>query len=276
MELIYIYHSGFALLGDGFTVIMDYYRDSADANAQASLQQLMDGLSESAPSVQPRGVVHEEILHRPGKLYVLSSHFHPDHFNKEVLEWRTERPDIIYIFSKDIWRHRRAAKEDAIWLKKGETYEDETLKVHAFGSTDVGSSFLVEAAGKKIFHAGDLNNWHWKGESTEAEWRGAEKNFLHEVDYIYAYTHEVDVAMFPIDPRLGKDYMRGAEQFVKKIKNHIFVPMHFAPQFKEANAFRTFAEACGVRFVSLTHNGQRIKIESHQGVSEANDNAGET
>ena len=43
MELIYIYHSGFALLGDGFTVIMDYYRDSEDGQAQADLNRLMDG-----------------------------------------------------------------------------------------------------------------------------------------------------------------------------------------------------------------------------------------
>ena len=33
MELTYIYHSGFALSGDGFTVIMDYYRDSEDGQA---------------------------------------------------------------------------------------------------------------------------------------------------------------------------------------------------------------------------------------------------
>ena len=37
MELTYIYHSGFALSGDGFTVIMDYYRDSEDGQAQADL-----------------------------------------------------------------------------------------------------------------------------------------------------------------------------------------------------------------------------------------------
>ena len=40
-------------------------------------------------------------------------------------------------------------------------------------------------------------------ESTEAEWKGAEKNFLHELDDLYAYTPEVDVAMFPVDHRLG-------------------------------------------------------------------------
>ena len=32
MELVYIYHSGFALLGEGFTVIIDYYRDSVEKN----------------------------------------------------------------------------------------------------------------------------------------------------------------------------------------------------------------------------------------------------
>lgn len=55
--------------------------------------------------------------------------------------------------------------------------------------------------------------------------------------------------------------MRGAGQFVTKIKTHIFVPMHFTPEYARANAFRDFAEAHGVRFVSLTHRGQKIEIE---------------
>lgn len=164
MELIYIYHSGFALLGDGFTVIMDYYRDSEDGQAQSDLNRLMDGVFREPGNGMPEGIVHSELLRRPGKLYVLASHFHPDHFNKAVLQWREIRPDIIFIFSKDILRHRRAQKEDAVWLKKGEEYKDETLTVRAFGSTDVGVSFLLQADGKKIFHAGDLNNWHWMDE----------------------------------------------------------------------------------------------------------------
>ena len=141
MELTYIYHSGFALSGDGFTVIMDYYRDSEDGQAQSDLNRLMDGTFSNQEAGMPEGIVHSELLRRPGKLYVLASHFHPDHFNKEVLQWREQRPDIIYIFSKDILRHRRAQKEDAVWLKKGEEYKDETLSVRAFGSTDVGASY---------------------------------------------------------------------------------------------------------------------------------------
>ena len=241
MKGIYIYHSGFALLDEGGTVIIDYYKDSADRPLT--------------------GVVHGELLSRPGKLYVLASHVHADHFNPEVLTWKEMRSDIQYLFSKDILENGKAGLLDACYLDKGNVWTDGVLEVEAFGSTDAGVSFLLRWDGKTIFHAGDLNNWHWMDESTEAEWKGAEKNFLHELDDLYAYTPEVDVAMFPVDPRLGKEYMRGAGQFVTKIKTHIFVPMHFTPEYAKANAFRDFAEAHGVRFVSLTHRGQKIEIE---------------
>lgn len=236
MELIYLYHSGFALAGGNFTLVFDYFEDSESADC---------------------GILHNELLQRPGRFYVLASHFHADHFSREVLRWRELRPDIVYLFSKDILRHRRARKEEALFLKKGDTYADECLAVRAFGSTDVGVSFLVEVEGKKIFHAGDLNNWHWMDESSEAEWRGYEKNFLHELGDIRSYTPDLDVAMFPVDPRLGREYMRGARQFVEQIKTAVFVPMHFDEAYAEAEAFRPVAEANGVRMIGLTRRGQR-------------------
>ena len=260
MELTYIYHSGFALSGDGFTVIMDYYRDSEDGQAQADLNRLMDGTFSNQEAGMPEGTVHSELLRRPGKLYVLASHFHPDHFNKEVLQWREQRPDIIYIFSKDILRHRRAQKEDAVWLKKGEEYKDETLSVRAFGSTDVGVSFLLQAGGKKIFHAGDLNNWHWKEESTEEEVCEAENTYLAELEILARRTDRMDLVMFPVDPRLGLEYMLGAKQFVDRFRVGMFVPMHFDEEYVRANAFREYAESRGVRFVELTYRGEEVKI----------------
>ena len=151
MELTYIYHSGFALSGDGFTVIMDYYRDSEDGQAQSDLNRLMDGTFSNQEAGMPEGIVHSELLRRPGKLYVLASHFHPDHFNKEVLTFREKHPDIVYIFSQDILHEEKLLSTDTVWLKKGDCYADDVLRVHAFGSTDVGISFLVEAEGKKYF-----------------------------------------------------------------------------------------------------------------------------
>ena len=121
MTLDYIYHSGFAIEAEGVTVIIDYYKDSSETEHN-------------------RGIVHDYLLQRPGKLYVLATHFHPDHFNREILTWKEARPDIRYIFSKDILKSHRAKPEDATYIKKGETYEDETIRIEAFGSTDVGSS----------------------------------------------------------------------------------------------------------------------------------------
>ena len=57
MKLIYLYHSGFALLGEGYTLIFDYFEDSVSAD---------------------KGIVHEQLLSREGRLYVFSSHAHAD------------------------------------------------------------------------------------------------------------------------------------------------------------------------------------------------------
>ncbi len=61
MRLIYIYHSGFIIESKEFAILIDYYRDTQEF------------------------YVHRHFLKRPGRLYILSSHAHPDHFNPEIL-----------------------------------------------------------------------------------------------------------------------------------------------------------------------------------------------
>lgn len=239
MKLSYIYHSGFAIEADGVTVIIDYYKDS----------------SEEAHS---KGIVHDCLLEKPGILYVLSSHFHPDHFNREILSWKALRPDIRYIFSKDILKHRCASAEDATYINKGDVYEDENIRIEAFGSTDIGVSFLIDLQGTRLFHAGDLNNWHWSEESTPQETRKAEGDFLAEVKELQQTSPAIDIALFPVDSRMGNDYMRGAKQFVERIKTTIFVPMHFSEDYPGANAFRQFAENQGCRFPIIEQRGQLV------------------
>ena len=133
MKLTYIFHSGFVLETDRFILIFDYWMDPAN--------------------VVPR------FLSGGRHVYVFSSHFHEDHFNKEVLQWKNDNPftDYTYILSKDILKRRRAKKEDAdVWLAKGGTWEDENIKVTATGSNDSGVSWIVEVDDKRVFHAGDL------------------------------------------------------------------------------------------------------------------------
>ena len=234
MKLDYIYHSGFAIEAEGVTLIIDYYKDSSETERN-------------------RGVVHDYLLQKPGKLYVLSTHFHPDHFNREILTWKEQRPDIIYIFSKDILENQLAEPDDACYFDKGGIWSDGILEVEAFGSTDLGISFLLHLDGKLIFHAGDLNNWHWKEESTGEEVREAENAYFSELDVISRHVGRIDLVMFPVDPRLGKDYMLGAKQFVDRFQVGTFVPMHFDNAYDKANAFQEYAESRGICFVKLNH-----------------------
>ena len=78
MRLTYIYHSGFAIEADEFAILIDYYKDTGRS--------------------PEKGFVHEKLLNRAGTLYVLSSHFHPDHFNPEVLRWKTYKKGIVLSF----------------------------------------------------------------------------------------------------------------------------------------------------------------------------------
>lgn len=241
MKLTYIYHSGFAIEGDGFTIIIDYYKDTSDNPNE--------------------GLVHKELLKKAGKLYVLSTHSHYDHFNKEILKWQKERNDIIYILSKDIYDNQKAGDDAGLYMNKLETYRDSTLSIQAFGSTDLGGSFLIRVQGKTIFHAGDLNNWHWNEESTPQEVKEAEDFYRKELNLLAENVSRLNLAMFPIDKRLGKDYMKGAEQFVKKIKTDIFAPMHFSENgYESAAAFAPIAEENGTKCICWTHRGESIEF----------------
>jgi len=223
MTITYLYHSGFAIENNDVLLIIDFWQD-------------------------PENCIPQLMKHN-GPIYVLATHFHPDHFNREIFKWKEVRPDIHYILSKDILRHHRAAKEEAQYLVKGDIFEDNNIHIQAFGSTDSGVSFYVKLVGHTIFHAGDLNNWHWQEESSEAESLQYEKMYLGELKDITKVFTDVDIAFFPIDARLGKEYMRGAKQFLERIKVKHFFPMHFtANPIEKAAAFQDIAQSFGAAF----------------------------
>ena len=237
MKLTYLYNSGFVIENERFMIVIDYFKDTKE------------------------GFVQQAINSYPKRIYVFVSHWHPDHFNREVMQWKQKRPDICYVFSNDIRKKMVWMKfPGVVFLERGQAWKDDMLCVKAFGSTDVGSSFLIEAEGKQIFHAGDLNNWHWNEEATPKESHAAECDFLNEIALIAETTTQLDVAMFPVDPRQGKDYMLGAEQFVERIRTKVFAPMHFGDNYNKAQAFQSLAEAAGCRFIGWKTRGETIEF----------------
>ena len=236
MTLDYIYHSGFAIEAEGVTVIIDYYKDSSETEHN-------------------RGIVHDYLLQRPGKLYVLATHFHPDHFNREILTWKEAHPDIRYIFSKDILKSHRAKPEDATYIKKGETYEDETIRIEAFGSTDVGISFLMKAEGKLLFHAGDLNWWHWNGEP-DAFNADIEKSYTTEINRLKG--EKIDVAFVPADLRLQDKYFWAVNYFLKTVGAKRLFPMHFWGRFDVCTMLRQLGY--GETIAEITQENEKFEI----------------
>ena len=235
MELMYIYHSGFVISTSSCNIIIDYYKD-------------------------PANIIPSILKQTEKKLYVLCSHFHADHYNPDILFWKNVRQDIVYVFSNDIKKHKKIVDHSIHFLKKGDIYTDGILRIVAFGSTDIGISFLIYHDNYTIFHAGDLNNWHWKDESTPQEVAEAEGNYLKELDIIAKETSVMDLVMFPVDPRLGTDFMRGAQQFIDRIKTSVFVPMHFWERPAEVMAFGPYAESKGCRYIVLSVPGEGTDI----------------
>ena len=275
MTLTYIFHSGFVIETEQSILVFDYWLD-------------------------PCGVM-DSVLRSEKPMYVFSSHFHEDHFTKEIFEWKKQKPNITYILSKDICKHRRAGKEDAdVWLAKGGTWYDDNISVWAMGSTDSGVSWIVEIEGKaaikreqsqacldsaereqarpkvkRIFHAGDLNNWYARflqdvkpGETIYSEEFGEEiepiaheKQYLGELKDIRKITDSFDVVMFPVDGRIGNGYTLGGRQFIERFKVRHFAPMHFvASGFRSAWRMKEFTDEKGIQFWKINREGETIEI----------------
>lgn len=76
--------------------------------------------------------------------------------------------------------------------------------------------------GMKLFHAGDLNAWIWKEQSTEEEIDKSINNYISILLQIKSIHIDFDIVMFPVDSRIGSDYYIGAKIFCNTLMFVIF------------------------------------------------------
>ncbi len=196
MKVTYIYHSGVMIESKTCVLLFDYWKGKL-----------------TFPAGKRR--------------YVFVSHAHHDHYNPEVMEM-----GATVIADEAI---ENQGKKDVYSVKSGDTLILDDLRVYVYGSTDEGVSFLVEHEGKRLFHSGDLNDWHWKDESTFDEIKEANKKFNAELDKIPLLP--LDLAMFPVDARMGSDFDEGAIVFIKRFKPDYFLPIHFTAHPDKVDEF---------------------------------------
>lgn len=169
------------------------------------------------------------------KVVALISHSHGDHRSKEAI-------DIADIIVDN--------------MAEGDSRNVAGAVIRAFGSTDEGVSFLIDIDLKRVFHAGDLNYWHWKDESTAAEIAAARAAYERVLQTLAPYKGAIDAALFPVDPRLGADCGEGADMFIQALAPRMLIPMHF---WRGAQTALDYAKARG-GVVALTRAGESIDI----------------
>lgn len=206
MKVTYIYHSSFAVESEKCVLIFDYY-------GEGRLPEIPEGKA----------------------VYFLNSHGHSDHFKKEILGLRDRYPKVRYILSRDI-RIPKEEKGDWVYsVKPREEYEIGELRVRTLSSTDLGVAFLAETEGKRIYHGGDLNWWHWEGE--DKAWNNnMAANYKREVDRLSGQS--VDLAFLPLDPRLENAYSLGMKYFLEKVKADHVWPMHCWDKYEVCQKIR--------------------------------------
>jgi len=198
MNVTYIHHSCFLVETDRFYYLFDYQK----------------------------GPLPEMDVTKP--ILVLSSHGHGDHYNPEIFSLlaASGMQHIRAILSEDI---EVPATIDTLQVFPEKEYDlGPHQKLTTFRSTDLGVAFLIEDQYELIYHAGDLNDWVWEGESDSYN-EQMTADYRKQIHLLSEKLHhqKIDAAFVVLDPRQEKDYDRGLCYFLKNIPVKKVYPMHY-------------------------------------------------
>ena len=200
MKVTYIYHSSFAVELEKSMLIFDYY-------GKGDLPE------------RPAGK----------QVYFLNSHSHPDHFSKTIFNLREQFGGAEYVLAREI-RLKPEEKKDWIHSLKPETdVEIGNLKIRTLKSTDLGVAFMVETEGRRIYHAGDLNWWHWE-EEDDAYNRMMRGDYQKEIETLAG--EKIDLAFVVLDPRQEEQFYWGFDWYMRHTDTKIVFPMHMWKQYE--------------------------------------------
>lgn len=207
LKITYIYHSCFAVELARYVLVFDYYKGKL-----------------------PKWDGTKSIL-------FFASHKHHDHFDFTVFDYCSQYEKCHYFFSSDIKLSDRylerngispAVKEQITSVGKNKTLTWEDVTIETLRSTDAGVAFIVSVEGRTFYHAGDLNWWHWEGES-ELWNRQMELDYKRELEHIKG--RYFDAAFVPLDPRLENAYDYGMKEFLGCCDAASVFPMHMWEQY---------------------------------------------
>lgn len=212
MNITYINHSCFLAELKERLLLFDYYSEGLEG----------EGVLPGIPLLPDK------------PLYAFVSHKHRDHFDRRLFELERTHAQVSYILSKDTrmkeaYMRRIGIPESADakiqYIGKNEIRKPEDgMRITTLASTDAGVAFLIEAEGRVLYHAGDLNWWSFSGQ-TAAEERDMEIRFKREIDRLAGIS--IDAAFLPLDPRQEERFFLGFDYFMRNTDTKLAYPMHF-------------------------------------------------
>lgn len=251
MQIIFVHHSCFLVEVDDKVLIFDYFDgDKVDGWHFAG----------RLPHYKP-----------DTKIYMFASHSHKDHFDLDILRWTEEYPEIKYIFSNQIRispnflkRHgiQPQVREKVQFVSADNNYKVDDIDITTLRSTDAGVAFYINTNGVSIFHAGDLNDWEWEGAGDLIN-GGMRRSFRHEIKKIS--DKPLNIAFFPLDPRLGEHEFDGIDFFVKNTNAEYVFPMHMWQDYSKIKDFkrRLTNRQAAERVIEIERENQSFAFEEN-------------
>lgn len=194
------------------------------------------------------------------KMFVFVSHGHHDHFGGEIFRLAEQFHDICFILSSDIKAEDYRQYGKVVSAGPGREFEVPGTVIRTLRSNDLGVAYLVRAGGRTVFHAGDLNWWHWEGESDKFN-KVMRRSYQSEINKLSG--ERIDAAFVPVDPRLGEQYCLGLDCFMRRTDTKRVFPMHFWGNYGIFE--RLMREKCTEeyrdRIMSIEHEGQIFDIK---------------
>ena len=148
MKVWYLDHSAVAVKTEKHLLLFDLA-------GKALSGQPGEGLAEGC--VNPDEIKDEDVL-------VFVSHEHKDHFDPAIFSLREKLSRVRFVLPEELDEVYQADLFVSAEEEQCKHYALPDCRITTFASTDIGVAYLLETDGLRIYHAGDLNWWHWEGE----------------------------------------------------------------------------------------------------------------
>ena len=215
MRVTFLAHSGFLVELDAVYLLLDWWK--------GELPELSD---------------------KP--LFCFASHGHSDHFNPRIFALDDGAREVCFLLGRDFklsahnrekWNLSDRTAEKCAVLKENVKMElPHGVTVETLSSTDEGVAFLITCGGITVYHAGDLNWWHWEEEP--GDWNpNMAANFKRYIEPLRG--RRLDLAFAPLDPRQGESSGWGVRYLLELAQVEKLIPMH---QWEDYSPTQRFLE----------------------------------